>query len=91
VSWEKLKDKPNGHHISIDGFPRTKQQEIELNADFASLFSTDLGKKVLDYLRSITLDAVGGRSITNDELRYLEGMRYLYLIMKRRVDAHKEN
>ena len=91
MAWEQIRNKPEGYHYSIDGFTRSKGAEIELNADIASLFKTELGKKVLNYLKSITVDAVAGRDITNDQLRHLEGMRYLYFILKKRLEEHKES
>lgn len=91
MAWEQIRNKPEGFYHSIDGFTRSKAAEIELNADIAALFKTELGKKVLNYLKSITVDAVAGRDITNDQLRHLEGMRYLYFILKKRIDTHKES
>jgi|TARA_A100001391_G_scaffold72390_1_gene46233 hypothetical protein len=91
LAWEQIRNKPEGFHLSIDGFQRSKKAEIELNADIAALFKTELGKKVLNYLKSITVDAVAGRDISNDQLRHLEGMRYLYFIIKKRIETHREN
>tara|TARA_Y100000052_G_scaffold22760_1_gene23807 strand:- start:146 stop:421 length:276 start_codon:yes stop_codon:yes gene_type:complete len=91
LAWEQIRNKPEGYHYSIDGFQRSKKAEIELNGDIAALFKTELGKKVLNYLKSITVDAVAGRDISNDQLRHLEGMRYLYFILKKRIDTHKES
>ena len=91
MAWEQIRNKPEGYHLSIDGFQRSKKAEIELNGDIAALFKTELGKKVLNYLKSITVDAVAGRDISNDQLRHLEGMRYLYFIIKKRIETHKEN
>ncbi len=91
MAWEQIRNKPEGYHYSIDGFQRSKKAEIELNGDIAALFKTELGKKVLNYLKSITVDAVAGRDISNDQLRHLEGMRYLYFILKKRIDTHKES
>ncbi len=91
MAWEQIRNKPEGFHLSIDGFQRSKKAEIELNADIAALFKTELGKKVLNYLKSITVDAVAGRDISNDQLRHLEGMRYLYFIIKKRIETHREN
>ena len=71
--------------------PNDEKAEIELNADIAALFKTELGKKVLNYLKSITVDAVAGRDVTNDQLRHLEGMRYLYFLIKKRIETHREN
>jgi len=56
----------------------------------ATLFNSEIGKKVLDYLRSITVDAVAGKDVSNEHLRHLEGMRYLYFIVKRRIESDKE-
>jgi len=91
LAWEQIRNKPEGYHYSIDGFQRSKKAEIELNGDIAALFKTELGKKVLNYLKSITVDAVAGRDISNDQLRHLEGMRYLYFIIKKRIETHREN
>ncbi len=91
MAWEQIRNKPEGFHLSIDGFQRSKKAEIELNADIAALFKSELGKKVLNYLKSITVDAVAGRDISNDQLRHLEGMRYLYFIIKKRIETHREN
>ena len=91
MAWEQIRNKPEGFHLSIDGFQRFKKAEIELNADIAALFKSELGKKVLNYLKSITVDAVAGRDISNDQLRHLEGMRYLYFIIKKRIETHREN
>jgi hypothetical protein len=52
MSWEQLQNKPKGTHLSIDGFYRTEAKERELNSDMAAVFSTIVGEKVLDYLRS---------------------------------------
>tara|TARA_R100001377_G_C3151721_1_gene96521 strand:+ start:480 stop:755 length:276 start_codon:yes stop_codon:yes gene_type:complete len=90
MSWSNLQNKPRGAQLSIDGFFRTIENESKLNREVAKLFSTDLGKKVLDYLQSITIDAVAGKDITNDQLRHLEGMRYLYFIIKKRIESNKE-
>ena len=91
MAWEQIRNKPEGFHLSIDGFQRSKKAEIELNADIAALFKSELGKKVLNYLKSITVDAVAGRDVSNDQLRHLEGMRYLYFIIKKRIETHREN
>jgi len=90
MSWEQLQNKPKGSHLSIDGFYRTEQKERELNSDMAAVFSTVIGEKVLDYLKSITVDSVAGRDVSNEHLRHLEGMRYLYFIIKKRIESDKE-
>ncbi len=49
--------------------------------------STDAGKRIMDYLRSITLNQVGGPEITNDKLRHLEGQRFLVGLIDARINA----
>ena len=44
---------------------------------FAKTFNSDEGKKVLAYLISITLDRYLPATASNEELRFLEGQRYL--------------
>ncbi len=44
MAWEQIRNKPEGFYHSIDGFTRSKAAEIELNADIAALFKTELGK-----------------------------------------------
>ena len=90
MSWEQLQNKHKGSHLSIDGFYRTESQEREINSEMAAVFSTVVGEKVLDYLRSITVDAVAGKDISDEHLRHLEGMRYLYFIIKKRIESDKE-
>ena len=90
MSWEQLQNKPKGSQLSIDGFYRTEEKERELNSEMNAVFSTVVGAKILDYLRSITVDAVAGKDISNEHLRHLEGMRYLYFIIKKRIESDKE-
>ncbi len=44
---------------------------------FVKTFNTDQGRKVLSYLVSITLNRYLPASCSDEELRYLEGQRYL--------------
>jgi hypothetical protein len=76
----------NKTHLGIDGFPRNPQDDVNLSHDIARLFSTESGKKVLAYLRSITIDAVSGANISDNELRHLEGQRYLVGLIVRRIN-----
>ena len=64
-------------NISIDGFPRPKAADEKISQNIQALFTDDLGKEVLSYFRSITIEAVSGPNISDAELRHLEGQRYL--------------
>ena len=71
--------------VGPDGYVRSPKIERNLNISFAALFSGDLGEEVIKYIRSITIESVSGPQISNDELRHLEGMRYLAFIIQQRI------
>ena len=71
-------------HVGIDGFPRLKEEDEQISQNVKALFGTDAGKAVLAYFRSITIDAVTGANISDQELRHLEGQRYFVGIIERR-------
>ena len=73
MTWDALKkDKPKIAN-SVDGYVRTEEDEAKLNKHFATLFKGDDGKVVLDYLQSITTEAVAGPNITSNQLFHIEG------------------
>jgi hypothetical protein len=39
----------------------------------------------LQYLKSITIEAISGPNITSEELRHLEGQRYLVALIAKRI------
>jgi hypothetical protein len=71
--------------LRADGVSRSQQEDDELNQTIAALFRSRGGKKVLDYLRSITIEFVAGPNISDAELRHREGMRYLVGIIEERM------
>jgi hypothetical protein len=71
--------------LGPDGIVRSPEREIELNSLFASVFSRGDGREVLRYLRSISIEAVGGPGVKPDELMHREGMRYLVGIVEQRI------
>lgn len=74
-------------NIGIDGIPRGLAEEKQISLNVAEVFSTPAGKEVLRYLRSITIEMVSGPNISTEELRHLEGQRYLVGLLERRI-AH---
>lgn len=70
--------------VGCDGISRTQKKEDELNKLIAGVFSSAGAVEVLRYLRSITIEAVGGPNITPNELMHREGMRYLVAIIEQR-------
>ena len=85
MTWDKLKKEKPKIATSVDGYVRTPEDELVLNKHFANVFKGDEGKKVLDYLQSITIEAVAGPNIDSNRLFHLEGMRFLVGIIKTRI------
>ena len=73
-------------HLGVDGYPRPKQKDEEISKVIDSVFKTPNGKEMLQYLRSITIDAVSGPNISDPELRHLEGQRYLVALIVKRIN-----
>lgn len=73
-------------HLGVDGYPRPKQKDEEISKVIDSVFKTPNGKEMLQYLRSITIDAVSGPNISDIELRHLEGQRYLVALLVKRIN-----
>ena len=91
MTWDALKkDKPKIVN-SVDGYVRTEEDEAKLNKHFATLFKGDDGKVVLDYLQSITTEAVAGPNITSNQLFHIEGMRFLVGIIKSRTKKGEQD
>ena len=74
------------HYISLDGFSRNKEDDEKISKDINALFSTPNGKQVLQYFKSITIETVNGPNVTDNELRHLEGQRYLVGLISRRIN-----
>ena len=91
MTWDAIKkDKPKIAN-SVDGYVRTEADEAKLNKHFATLFKGDDGKVVLDYLQSITTEAVAGPNITSNQLFHIEGMRFLVGIIKSRTKKGEQD
>ncbi len=62
------------------------KKELELMPIyFVKTFNTEAGKKVLEYLISITLNRYLSPSSSDFELRFLEGQRYLVSFIKNMI------
>ena len=62
------------------------KKELELMPIyFVKTFNTESGKKVLEYLISITLNRYLSPNSSDFELRFLEGQRYLVSFIKNMV------
>ena len=72
MSWDGLKEKRPIPARSIDGYVRTDEEERNLNKTFAGVFKNEDGKKILEYIKSSTTEAVAGPNINSNGLFHLE-------------------
>ncbi len=72
--------------IGSDGVRRRREDEDELNDLAVTTFRSPGGQRFLSYLRSITIHNVLGPGVTDNELRHMEGQRYLVALIERRVE-----
>lgn len=91
MSWDELKKEKELPVKSVDGYTRSVKEETELNKHFATLFKGNEGKKVLEYLKSITSEVIAGPNITSNHLFHIEGMRFLVGIIKTRINKGEQD
>ena len=91
MAWEGLKSKKPIPAKSIDGYVRASDEELKLNKTFATVFKGDDGKVVLDYIKSITTEAVAGPNIDSNQLFHLEGMRFLTGVIQTRIKKGEQD
>lgn len=77
----------NKVNIGIDGIQRKSERDVEISQNVAQIFSTPTGQEVLKYLRSVTVEMVNGPNVSTEELRHIEGQRYLVGLIEQRI-AH---
>ena len=77
-------------YVGVDGYQRPKDIDEQISQNMGQLFSSDTGKEVLRYLRTITIEIVHGSNVTDEELRHVEGQRYIVGLIQTRINhAHK--
>jgi hypothetical protein len=80
----------NKANIGIDGIQRASDKDVYISKNVAQVFSSPTGLEVLKYLRSITIEMVNGPNVTTEELRHLEGQRYIVGLIEQRIShAHR--
>ena len=80
----------NKINIGMDGYQRKSDQDVQISQNIAQIFQSPTGKEVLKYLRSITIEMVHGPNVTTEELRHIEGQRYIVGLIEQRVShAHR--
>jgi effector-binding domain-containing protein len=74
MSWETLKNKVQS------------KQDLEIDHIFASVFNQPNGKKVIEYLESLTVKSVVSPQSSSSMLWHLEGQRYLVNLIKLKIN-----
>jgi hypothetical protein len=78
---------PNKVNIGLDGIQRSSDKDVQISQNIAQIFESPTGKEVIRYLRSITIEMVNGPNVTTEELRHIEGQRYIVGLIEQRI-AH---
>jgi hypothetical protein len=78
---------PNKVNIGLDGIQRSSDKDVQISQNIAQIFESPTGKEVLRYLRSFTIEMVNGPNVTTEELRHMEGQRYIVGLIEQRI-AH---
>ena len=78
---------PNKVNIGLDGIQRSSDKDVQISQNIAQIFESPTGKEVLRYLRSVTIEMVNGPNVTTEELRHIEGQRYIVGLIEQRI-AH---
>ena len=73
-------------YVSIDGVQRPQDIDERISLDVSSLLTSPTGKSVMQYLKSITTDVANGPNVSNDELRHLEGQRFIVGLLSSRAN-----
>lgn len=77
-------------NVGVDGIQRPQKSDREISLNVAEVFGTPTGQAVLKYLRSITIEMVNGPHVSTEELRHLEGQRYIVGLIESRINhSHK--
>tara|TARA_R110002153_G_scaffold6284_1_gene28801 strand:- start:1296 stop:1556 length:261 start_codon:yes stop_codon:yes gene_type:complete len=80
----------NKINIGMDGYQRKSETDVQISQNIAQVFESPTGKEVLRYLRSITIEMVHGPNVTTEELRHIEGQRYVVGLIEQRIShAHR--
>lgn len=77
-------------NIGVDGIQRSTDEDLKISLNVAHIFNTPTGHEVLKYLRTITIEMVNGPNVSTEELRHVEGQRYIVGLIEQRIaHAHR--
>jgi|TARA_R110002020_G_C16104277_1_gene758965 hypothetical protein len=80
MSWQNLQNKKSN-----------KSESTEIDKIFTSVFNQVNGKKVIEYLESITINSICTPQASDSTLWHLEGQRYLLQIIKSKIKRGTKN
>lgn len=75
-----------GRKMGPDGIIRPVDKEEEIDKWAAATFITPVSSRFLAYLKSITINNLLGPGASDNELRHMEGQRYLVALIERRIE-----
>jgi hypothetical protein len=81
---------PQPPYPLIDGFRRTPEKEKEINQLVGHALGDAAGEALLDYLKSITINAVCGPEIAERALFHLEGQRFIVSVLMNRLNLARQ-
>ena len=61
-------------HLGVDGYPRSKEQDEQISKVIESVFKTPNGMEMLQYLKSVTIEAISGANISDAELSLISAI-----------------
>jgi pyruvate carboxylase len=72
--------------VSADGRQYTAEMEDDLNRLFWLVLGNDDGRKLLAYLKNITVNTTFDHNVEPNQLMHFEGRRWLVGLMQKRTD-----
>ena len=90
AGWSQLAAK-KGKAYNIDGVARSREEEKKLNECFKEVFKEGGGRRVLEYLKSISIHAIHGPNIDPHSLMHVEGQRYIIALIEQRIEDGRQD
>ena len=59
-----------------------------INGDFIAIFNTPRGQRILNYLKSLTIERITQPDIKKSQLRHLEGQRFIVHYIANKSNAN---
>lgn len=76
--------------VGPDGLVMSEGEDRKLNDAVKTAFETPAGRRVLQWLESITINRVAGPGVNTEQLMHMEGGRYVVAAIRARIQQAKE-